>query len=296
MRRPARLTAILLLLLAPGAALAAAPPADRPAGTGGRLLLTAGVTQLEGAAGGGLTPWAVIGGYGTRDQVGGSAFLTGLRTRDYGLTAGGALLGLYDRLELSVARQSLDTRAVGAALGLGRGFTLRQTVAGAKLRLAGDAVLDQDRPLPQLAVGVQYKDNDRGRALRALGARRDDGTDLYAAATKLFLAQGLLLNGTMRLTRANQTGLLGFGGRDGRYRVMAEGSAALLLGRHLVAGAEYRMKPDNLAAAREDDWYDLFLAWAPSKRLSVTLAYADLGRVATRGGQRAAYLSLQVGF
>ena len=29
-----------------------------------KLLLTGGVSQIEGAAGGGLTPWAVIGGYG----------------------------------------------------------------------------------------------------------------------------------------------------------------------------------------------------------------------------------------
>lgn len=28
--------------------------------TGGKLLLTGGVAQIEGAAGGGLTPWAVI--------------------------------------------------------------------------------------------------------------------------------------------------------------------------------------------------------------------------------------------
>ncbi|TAN00662.1 MAG: DUF3034 family protein, partial [Rhodanobacteraceae bacterium] len=33
--------------------------------TGGKLLLTGGVTSISGAAGGGLTPWAVIGGYGT---------------------------------------------------------------------------------------------------------------------------------------------------------------------------------------------------------------------------------------
>ncbi|MGP1665525.1 MAG: DUF3034 family protein, partial [Rhodanobacter sp.] len=34
-----------------------------PAGptTSNKLLLTGGVSQLEGAAGGGLTPWAVIG-------------------------------------------------------------------------------------------------------------------------------------------------------------------------------------------------------------------------------------------
>jgi len=43
---------------------------------GDRLLATGGVAQIEGAAGGGLTPWALITGYGTDAQIGGSAFYT----------------------------------------------------------------------------------------------------------------------------------------------------------------------------------------------------------------------------
>ena len=39
----------------------------------GRLLLTQGVSNIEGAAGGGLASWAVISGYGTRDAVRGRA-------------------------------------------------------------------------------------------------------------------------------------------------------------------------------------------------------------------------------
>ena len=47
-----------------------------------KLLLTGGVTNIEGAAGGGLTPWAVIGGYGTKEQIGGNAFYTQARAND----------------------------------------------------------------------------------------------------------------------------------------------------------------------------------------------------------------------
>ena len=36
----------------------------------GKLLLTGGVASIDGAAGGGLTPWAVTGSYATRGQVG----------------------------------------------------------------------------------------------------------------------------------------------------------------------------------------------------------------------------------
>ena len=35
---------------------------------GGRLLATGGATMIEGAAGGGLVPWAVLAGYGTREE------------------------------------------------------------------------------------------------------------------------------------------------------------------------------------------------------------------------------------
>lgn len=44
--------------------------------TGNKLLLTGGLSQVEGSAGGGLVPWAVIGGYGTRDEIGANAFYT----------------------------------------------------------------------------------------------------------------------------------------------------------------------------------------------------------------------------
>lgn len=264
---------------------------------GGKLLATGGVTQVEGSAGGGLTPWAVIGGYGVAGQYGGNVFYTAVKSRDYRLDAVGAMAGIHDRLEVSFAEQRFDTRQVGAALGLGAGFTFRQQVFGAKVRLFGDAVYDQDRWWPQVSAGVQSKRNNQGTIVRAVGAKSDRGTDLYLSATKLYLDQSLLLNGTLRATKANQIGILGFGGdgRDG-YRIMAEGSAALLLTKNWVVGAEYRQKPDNLRIAREQDWWDVFVAWVPNKRVSVTLAYAHLGDIVTFRNQRGPYVSLQAGF
>ena len=261
-----------------------------------KLLLTGGVTNIEGSAGGGLTPWAVIGGYGTRDQIGANAFFTNVRSRDYELRTGGVLIGLYDRVELSVAQQKFNTREVGGLLGLGNGYKFTQNVYGAKVKLAGDAVLEQDSWLPQIAVGFQRKENDRGDLLRALGIKSDKGTDYYLSATKLILAQSILLNGTVRFTKANQTGILGFGtaARD-KYDAVFEGSAAWLLRKDLAIGAEFRQKPDHLPF-KEDNWYDVFVAWAPTKNVSVTLAYADLGNIVIKDKQRATYLSVQVGF
>ena len=289
---------IRVFLLALGAIAALATPAsasDRRAG--GKLLLTNGVSSVEGAAGGGLSTWAVIAGNETRDGIGGKVHVTLVALPDFDLESFGAAIGINDRVELSYAHQSFDTRRVGAALGLGRGFTFKQDVFGAKLRLIGDAVWEQDSWLPQIAVGVQHKRAARPAVIRAVGGAHHSGTDFYVAATKVVLPRSLVLNGTARLTKANQFGLLGFGGNKHEgYRPQLEGSAGLMLSRRLVVGGEYRTKPDNLGFAREQDALDLFAAWAVARRVSVTAAYADLGDIATVRNQRGAFLSLQGSF
>lgn len=295
------------------ATFAAALPAAHAAT--GKLLLTGGVSTVEGAARGGISPWALIGTQATEDEIGASAFASRVRTRDYGLSAAGAAFARNNRLELSIAQQELDTGVTGRALGL-PGLRLRQHIVGAKLRLAGDAVLDSDTWMPQLALGVQAKtlrDNGLSPTLAVLGARQR-GTDLYLSATKLWLAPGLLVNGTLRYTQANQNGLLchggTLGGDDRRYSLQPEVSVAWLLNRQLAVGFEYRHMPNRLQRAgaaaglgdglRADGWADVFIAWAPSPHLSLTAAYVDLGRVVPATTQQrrqtGAYLSAQVSF
>ena len=301
-------------------ALAAAATAACMAGAAahadtGKLLLTGGVSTVEGAAGGGLTPWAVIAGPGTSDQIGATAHASRAVTRDYALTAAGVAVGIKDRYELSLATQDFNTGITGALLGA-PGLHLKQDIIGAKWRIAGDAILDSDSLMPQIAVGVQHKmlhSSALDGTLNALGAKRS-GTDVYVSATKLFLAQGILVNGTLRATKANQNGLLGFGatlgGADNRYKLQPEFSVAYLLRKDVAVGVEYRSMSNRLQTAgkaaglgdglRADDWKDIFVAWTPSKNLSLTLAYVDLGRIvpATTAGRRqtGVYLSAQAAF
>jgi len=263
--------------------------------TSAKLLLTGGVSQVEGSAGGGLTPWAVIGGYGSRNQTGGNVYYTNVDTQDYKVTSYGALVGIHDRVEISYARQDFDLQKIGGALGLGDGYTISQDAIGVKVRLIGDAVLQQDSWLPQIAVGAQFKSNKNGALVKALGARDDSGTDYYVSATKLYLKYGLLVNGTLRATKANQYGILGYGGIDDDYHLQFEGSVAYLINRKLAIGAEVRTKPDNLGVAKEGAAVDAFVAYAVNKHISATLAYADLGNIVTRR-QSGLYASLQVGF
>ena len=304
-----------LALLAALAGAASLAQADT-----GKLLLTGGISSISGSAGGGLTPWAVIGSNATEGEVGASAYATRAATQDYSLNSYGVAVGLHERVELSLARQDFDASpAVAlngiAPFGVAPGQHIRMDVFGVKVKVAGDAVLDADTWMPQIAVGLEHKRVHSGSLQSVqdfLGTRRN-GTDVYVSATKLLLAQSLLLNGTLRYTHANQNGLLGFGaaapGKSGRS-LQPEFSVAYLVRKDLAVGAEYRFKPNNLqalgaaaglgAALREDDWKDLFIAWAPSKNLSLTLAYVDLGRivpgVTANRRQTGYYLSAQVAF
>ncbi|MBX3622131.1 MAG: DUF3034 family protein [Rhizobacter sp.] len=311
--RPALAAALALALALPATS---AFSQTTPRTFGGKLLLTGGVSSIDGAAGGGLTPWAVTGGYGTAGELGGSAYLTRVKTRDYALTGYGAAVAYDDRVELSLATQDFDTGPVAGALAGALsdpgfyGLRLKQDIVGLKVRLAGDAVLDSDTLMPQIALGAEYKRARPGHlkeVLTAFGAK-DSGTDIYLSATKLFLAPGILVNGTLRATKANQNGLLGFGATGHtRYTLQPEVSLAWLLRHDLALGAEVRAKPDNLrdntalgaGALKEDDWADLFVAWAPSKHLSFTAAYVDLGKVVpgvVSRRQTGWYLSAQAAF
>lgn len=278
-------------------AAAVCHPATGRAQDSGRLLATSGVTELEGAGGGGLVPWALITGYGTSDAAGANVHVTSAYLSDFTLQSTGISAGFFDRVELSYAHQWFNTDSAGSRLGLGTGYVFDLDVIGAKIRLLGNAVYDQDSWIPQIAIGTEFKAADSHTVLAAIGARSPDGEDFYLAATKLFLADSVLVDATVRATKANQFGLLGFGGdRDNGYSAEFEGSAALLLLRDFAIGAEVRTKPDNLSFAKEGTAFDAFAAYFLNKHLSATLAVVDLGPVARQGSQTGLYISLQGGF
>ncbi len=260
-----------------------------PSHAGSRILGTGGVSAIEGAAGGGLSPWAVLASTASEQEIGFTAAATRAWVDDYRLTVTGASLNIYDRAELSVARQTLDLETLGGELG--------QDIYGAKVRLLGDVLY---HPWGIWSVGLQHKRLVDGTTPTALGADETHGTDIYLSASKLLFSavagRNVLLNATLRNTDANQGGLLGFGGnQDGRSWV-AEGSVGLFVTPHWIIGAEYRQKPDNLSAAREDDWQSLYSAYFFNKHLSLTGAWLDLGDIAGLSSQRGGYLSLQAAF
>ncbi|MEO8278227.1 MAG: DUF3034 family protein [Ideonella sp.] len=263
---------------------------------GDRLLGTWGVTQIEGGGGGGLSPWAIITGNGSRNQIGGTASATYWRSGGgFSLRTVGAAVGIYDRVELSATRWRFGLSDTVP------GQSIDMDVIGAKWRLFGDAVYDQDTWTPQVSIGLQHKRNRDFTVPQALGARRRSDNDFYASATKVWLGgvagRNVLANLTLRATRANQFGLLGFGGdKNDAYKLQPETSIAMLVRDDLALGAEWRARPDNLSVFREQDATDLFVAWFPSRHLSTTIAFVDLGNIANKPRQRGWYLSLQAAY
>jgi len=120
----------------------------------------------------------------------------------------------------------------------------------------------------------------------------------------------VLVDATVRMTKANQLGILGFGatgtGNSNDYSANFEGSAGLFVTAHTIVGAEYRMKPNNFAGSglKENDWWDVFFAYIPNPHFSITAAYANLGDIVQPacnkgecgGREKGLYLQVQANY
>lgn len=278
-------TVIVVCLLCPRLVSAQ----DAPVNKDGKILGTGGVSSVSGAGGGGLIPWATLSSYADAGQRGGSLFRTRVDVDAYQLDIDGGALTFGNRIELSFARQNLLVKPAN--------LHVRQDKTGIKVRVLGDIIFDN---APQITLGAERGSlRDKGLA-RAVGAQHSSGTDYTISFARAWLngiaQRTTLLNVNVRYGNANQFGLLGYGGDDQDVKWTAEFAAAVFLTRQLVVGMEYRQKPDNLGALREDNAHDLFLAYFPDKRVSLTAAWVDLGEIAGARDQQGIYLSAQVTF
>lgn len=256
----------------------------------GKLIATAGLMQFEGSGGGGIVPWATLAGHDSREEISINAMFTRVQLDDFRLNAYGASVSLYDKVEFSVAQHDFDVRALNTRI--------KQQIYGLKYRIYGDVVYSA---WPQVSVGWQHKRLSDGNIAQLLGANNSShGNDFYLAATKVDLGAlwgyNTVYNLTLRATKANQVGLLGFGSIENNdYKIMAEGGVGVLLSRNLVVGVEYRQKPDNLKLG-EQDWKDVFVSYIPAKNVSFTLAWSELGSIAGSEKQSGLYLSISGSF
>lgn len=173
--------------------------------------------------------------------------------------------------------------------------------------------------IPAMSFGVSFKwnqdihrINDRlGGYLEAQGYKHDKSTDLVWTFSKTIpkpftLPNPILVTGGIRVSDGAQLGILGY---TGRSRATFEGSIVYFLNDRIAFGAEYRGKPYTLrgddqglgegdlgVVGREDDWWDVCLAFVLSKNLTFSLAYADLGHVADMKVDGAWYFQLKYEF
>ena len=211
--------------------------------------------------------------------------------------------------------------------------TLKMEVLGAKLRLFGDAVYTSDSWIPQTAVGFLWKENSSEDLLHTLGAAESEDWEAYAAFTKVFFRYSTLVNLVARYTSANQIGLVGFGRCDGLQgcsndkEVRFEASVAHLVAKNTAIGFEYQQHGDNLDGRsinvgglnltgltelldglsldglsnalqqeEESDWWDIFFAYAPNKKISFVIAYLMLGNISVSPDNNGFYFSTHLTF
>ena len=250
----------------------------------GKLLATSGLLGIEGSAGGGITPWAVLGSYAEAEEFGFSGAFSNTSLRDYRLSTSALAFGVGNRVEFSAAQQRFA---------LPGNAQLSQIVFGAKLRVSGDLIFGR---APQLALTLQHKRHQDITLLNALGVQQSTGTDVVFSAAKLWLNGALgrntLINLNLRRSSAQETGLLGFHD-DAKW--LAEGAVAILPNRFWAIGAEFRQKP-NFDGAAESHWRDVFIAWFPKKGVSAALAHVNLGTIAGRKSQTGFFITLQANF
>ena len=250
----------------------------------GKLLGTSGLLSIEGSAGGGITPWAVLGSYAEAEQMGFSASVANVNLRDYRLNTGALAFGVGNRVEFSAANQRFE---------LPGNAVLSQNIFGAKLRVAGDLIYGR---VPQLAITLQHKRHQDTSLLNALGVQQSTGTDVVFSVAKLWIdgafSRNTLANISLRRTSAQEIGLLGF---NNKAEWVAEGAIAVLPNRYWAIGAEFRQKP-NFAGIPESNWRDFFVAWFPAKGVSAAIAHVDLGTIAGRKDQTGVFFTLQANF
>jgi len=263
--------------------------AEATEGSGGKIKGTGGVSSISGSGGGGLTPWATLSSYAAEDQRGGVVFATRADVDDFRMDVLGVAVNWHDRIELAYAQQDFRIKAGNVSIVQDR-LSLRY-------RVAGDLIYDN---MPQITLGVEHgRLRDADIAL-AVGAESTSGTDYIISAARVWLNgiahRTTLLNVNLRHSRANQYGILGYGGDASDNPVHIEAAGAVFINRSWAIGMEYRQKPDNLSALREQSARDIFIAWFPNKHFSVTAAWLDLGDIAGAADQTGYYLSLQAAF
>ncbi len=286
------LIALLISLLMSGYAMAGVP-----------------VVNIEGEGGGGLVPWAYLTNPPAQGKLFGMPMVgaTYIFPQNFNVTVYHLNETITDRLEVGFSRTVFNTTNL---LGASGGSTnvgveeLTMDTMHAKVLL-----LKETETLPAVSASLEYKNNrdintadsNAGGALTAAGLDDDKGIDYCLSATKLFKTEKMpiLVNIGARYTKAAQTGYLGF---SDDAKILPEITLAVLPESNVAVGVEYRSKPDQykdvagIGTFGEEDWSDFFIAYFPTKGLSIVGAVVNFGNIVNRNVNTGLYMNMKYDF
>lgn len=210
----------------------------------------------------------------------------------------------WDRLEFSYAYNRMSTGDFKSEVRKATDISINsEHVELHNFNLRGVLIKDgafNEPWLPQISAGVHVKynptvmdiDKDLAGTLRTLGVKDDLGVDFTLYASKLItkhVFRPILVDAGVRATKAAHIGMLGF---TQKYNVMAEGNVGLLAHDKVLLGMEYRMKPNQYnripgLLKAENDWWGAYVAFLPTKNISVSAGYGHFGGILNHQANRA---------
>ncbi|NOY54144.1 MAG: DUF3034 family protein [Deltaproteobacteria bacterium] len=265
------------------------------------------VVNIEGEGGGGLVPWAYLTNPPADGQLFGNPSVgsTYIFPQNFNVNVYHFNETISDRLELGFARTVFDTTNILGGNGLNIGIDeLTIDTYHAKVLL-----LKETDTLPAVSVSIEYKknqdiahaDKNGGGAFTSTGMDDDSGLDYCLSVTKLYKGwkMPVLINLSGRYTKAAQTGYLGFS-KNGNFE--PEASLAVLPESNVAVGVEFRGKPNEyksvagIGSFQEDNWTDFFIAYFPTKGLSITGAVVNFGNIVNRNVNTGLYMNMKYDF
>ncbi|MDO8784971.1 MAG: DUF3034 family protein, partial [Syntrophales bacterium] len=250
--------------------------------------------NFEGVGGGGIVPGAYLVNPPQDGKKIGNPVLSSWHAigGDSNFYTQGIALSMFDRVELGYSHEVFDFRRIKRKL---------EELSGGTLRADKDFVyqhdfhikfllMKEDKYIPAFALTTEFKFNDTiesinnnlGKPLDGIGYDDNFGTDFDFSFSKTFMNLikfPVQTHFNLRLTKGAHTGFLGF---SEDYTINPEIALGVMVHPDIIIGFEYRQKPDEYKSMatslsgftfKEDDFWDIFFSWMPSKRLSLSVAF-----------------------
>jgi len=203
------------------------------------------------------------------------------------------------RFELGYAMEINDFRRLRHDLRRDSNGTLdveKSTIFMSNIHLKA-LLLEEKKYFPAFAFTAELKlnhtidtmNNNIGQALSTVGYDDDKGIDLdfsFSKTIKELFYFPCMINANLRLTRGHYLGFLGF---SSDYTANGELSICFMPNSKVGLGGEVRQQNDDFDplplsgyTMKEDAFWDVFVAFFPTQRFSLALAFCRFGNIVNK--------------